>query len=61
MTHCVADREEITTVVPVTVLSKIDADCDRMVYESKKQLEVAVRMDSVGEGRPLRCEHSVYV
>ena len=32
-----------------------------MVSEDKKQLEVAVRMDSLDEGLPLRYEHSVYV
>jgi len=32
-----------------------------MVNEGKKQSEVAVRMDSLDEGRPLRYEHSVYV
>lgn len=31
----------------------------RMVYENKKHLEVQVRMDSIGEGRPLKCESSV--
>ena len=37
------------------------ADSGRMVHESERQLEVAVRMDSLDEGRPLRYEHSVYV
>jgi len=32
-----------------------------MVNEGKKQIEVAVRMDSLDEGLPLRYEHSVYV
>ena len=31
------------------------------MIEDKKRLEVAVRMDSLDEGRPLRYEHSVYV
>ena len=36
-------------------------DCGRMLNDGKRELEVAVRMDRLGEGRPLRCEHSVYV
>jgi len=42
-------------------VSNVTADCSPMVNESKKQVEVAVRMDSLDEGRPLRYEHSVYV
>ena len=43
------------------VTMTIAVDCVRMLHEGKRQLEVAVRMDSLDEGRPLRCEHSVYV
>jgi len=32
-----------------------------MVHENKKKVRVAVQMDDLGEGRPLRYEHSVYV
>jgi len=39
----------------------VDCHLVRMVLEGKKELEVAVRMDSLDEGRPLRYEHSVYV
>ena len=48
-------------MMTMIVIVTMNADCGRMVYEDKKQLEVAVRTDSLGEGRPLRYEHSVYV
>jgi len=50
----------MVTMITV-IMIVVDCHLVRMVLEGKKELEVAVRMDSLDEGRPLRYEHSVYV
>ena len=49
----------VSMELPMTYIVSVNVDCIRMVQEDKKQLEVAVRMDSIDEGRPLKYEHSV--